>query len=60
MNVPEIREALLLAQELDTIVDHQDARYPNVGVVSQEAAAAIRRHRSRARAAGATKGNYES
>lgn len=38
MNVPEIREALLLAQELDTIVDHQDARHPNVGVVSQEAA----------------------
>mgnify|MGYP000258167470 CR=1 FL=1 len=47
MNVPEIREALLLAQELDTIVDHQDARYPNVGVVSQEAAAAIRRQHAR-------------
>ena len=47
MNVPEIREALLLAQELDTIVDHQDARYPNVGVVSQEAAAAIRRQQAR-------------
>lgn len=34
MNVPEIREALLLAQELDTIVDHQDARYPNVGALA--------------------------
>jgi hypothetical protein len=47
MNVPEIREALLLAQELDTIVDHQDARCPNVGVVSQEAAAAIRHQHAR-------------
>lgn len=47
MNVPEIREALLLAQELDTIVDHQDARYPNIGVVSQEAAAELRRQHAR-------------
>jgi hypothetical protein len=48
MNVPEIREALLLAQELDTIVDHQlGGRYPNVGVVSQEAAAELRRLHAR-------------
>ena len=31
--------ALLLAEELVTIIDHQDARYPNIGAVSQAAAA---------------------
>ncbi len=41
------KEALLLAEELATIIDHQDARYPNIRTVLQEAATELRRQHAR-------------